>query len=114
MKKIKLQLTRHELRNLIGFLEFVLHKEQFPATKSKASKLVVATLTELFVRLNKTWDLFKTDFKFSITVTHGLALVEYCTADGSFVPNCDTLTINKVIGIIDQTTPLKYGTEPNN
>ncbi|RKR83224.1 hypothetical protein BDD43_3427 [Mucilaginibacter gracilis] len=104
MKKIKLKLTRDELSNLAHFIEFSLHREQFRETKTDASKLVMATLAELLVWLNKVWDMFQTEYKFSISIPHGLALLEYCQNERCKIASTSAITINKVIGIIHQKT----------
>lgn len=101
MKKIKLKLTQSELDTLTWFIEVVLLQYQNP--HNHESKLLYACLTELYHKAMSAALLLKGEYKITVSVAMGLALVIYARKP-VFVPSDDKITLNKLIGIIDQKT----------
>ena len=102
MNKIKLKLTRMELSTWIGFIE-----STYPSVYYKShheGKLIESCLAELLYKLKTKEVLFVSKYSFSITIAQGLSFVIYAKKYLTLIHSSDQITINKIIGIIDQKT----------
>ena len=104
MKKVALNLDKTELQGIMQALQLVI---QFPDGygygNDDEDKFLLATLTELYYKLNNACDLFKAHYKIKISIAQAMAFtIHFKAMPESCVPPQLALTITTMIGTIDQ------------
>lgn len=91
-----------ELLTWINFIEY-----SYPDWHLKSNheeKLMQSCLTELLYQLNTKFLLYRPKYSFSISIAQALSFVIYAKKFLPYLHISTQITINKIIGIIDQKT----------
>lgn len=91
-----------ELLIWINFIEYTYPDRNFRTNHE--GKLIESCLAELLYKLKTKHVLDVSKYSFSISIAQGLSFVIYANNFLPFVHISDQITINKIIGIIDQKT----------
>jgi hypothetical protein len=103
MKKIILKLDRHSIQTLIDFLDYSLtNVKEFDYDKRLGDKLILCTITELHEKLCDIYNPYKLNYNAKITHSMGIGFISHCLRIKPFIPESNAITINAIIGKIDQ------------
>ena len=110
MKKVTIKLKRSDLETLVQLLgAVVFNPKSYGYTNIDNDKLIIACLIELHEKIRNAINVYDTGnptHKLKISVAQAMAFSIHFKAlpDGN-VPQSEEVTINNILGLIDQQTP---------
>lgn len=106
MKKITLKLKLSDLNSIMPHIASVIASPaKWGYEDTYHDKHILASLGELYAKLEGDRSIFKTDYKLKVAISQAMGfLIHFSAMPNGAIPPAEGIVVNKIIALIDQQT----------